>query len=142
MARKYHHGCSLSNAHPPDRSFGTNSPADFRIVSGILRLSTKYLCDSLRAKALSHLSVAWPSDLRGWDTREDQARYWELEMPEQASIGIYPSPIVSPIFIIGRHMCTQDTFTGCDKSSERDRCPFSPPFRFLRPLTSLVRSYI
>jgi len=47
------------------------------MVSGILRLSTKYLIDSLRAKALMHLAKAWPNDLRAWDAREDLARHSE-----------------------------------------------------------------
>lgn len=77
------------------RSFGSNDQEDFRMVSGILRLSTKYLCDSLRAKALAHLSIAWPSDLKSWDAREDAARY-EMDSENVANIGhIYPTPIVS-----------------------------------------------
>lgn len=77
------------------RSFGSNDQDDFRIVSGILRLSTKYLCDSLRAKALAHLSIAWPSDLKSWDGREDAARY-EMDSEHPTNSGpIYPTPIVS-----------------------------------------------
>jgi hypothetical protein len=74
-------------------SFGNNDQDDFRIVSVILRLSTKYLCDSLRAKALAHLRVAWPSDLKAWDAREDATRY-EMDSETVSSSGnIYPSPI-------------------------------------------------
>src|SRR5882762_2915139 len=77
------------------RSFGNNGQEDFQVVSGILRLSTKYLCDSLRAKALAHLSIAWPSDLKSWDAREDAARY-ETDSERATNIGhIYPTPIVS-----------------------------------------------
>ncbi|KAJ7180612.1 hypothetical protein C8R46DRAFT_1069982 [Mycena filopes] len=73
-------------------NFGDNSAEDFRIVSGILRLSTKYIVDSLRAKALAHLCIAWPSTLKGWDAREDVARNFEIET--SASGGhFYPSPI-------------------------------------------------
>ncbi|KAF8963451.1 hypothetical protein BDZ97DRAFT_1661674 [Flammula alnicola] len=60
-------------------NFGNNDDDDFRAVSGILRLSTKYLIDSLRAKALAHLSIAWPSDLKTWDAREDLSRGYEIE---------------------------------------------------------------
>jgi len=60
-------------------SFGNNDEDDFRVVAGILRLSTKYLIDSLRAKALAHLSTAWPVDLKSWDAREDIARVYESE---------------------------------------------------------------
>jgi len=66
-------------------NFGTNDPADFRIVSGILRPATRYLVDSLRAKALVHLSIAWPNSLKGWDAREDPARADEA-LECQASI--------------------------------------------------------
>ena len=53
---------------------GTDDPTDCRMVSGILRLASRYLVDSLRAKALAHLSTAWPNPLKGWDAREDLAR--------------------------------------------------------------------
>ncbi|KAF8920508.1 hypothetical protein CPB85DRAFT_1372650 [Mucidula mucida] len=64
---------------------------DFRTVSGILRLSTKYIIDHLREKALAHLSTAWPSTLAGWDTREDYARYAEQDPAQHGRV--YPSPI-------------------------------------------------
>ncbi|KAF9525170.1 hypothetical protein CPB83DRAFT_564525 [Crepidotus variabilis] len=70
-------------------NFTTNSPQDFKCTSGILRLSTKYLIDSLRAKALAHLAVAWPNDLRGWDAREDVVREWECTGGEGRR---YPHP--------------------------------------------------
>ncbi|KII85914.1 hypothetical protein PLICRDRAFT_144628 [Plicaturopsis crispa FD-325 SS-3] len=71
-------------------SFGDNGEDDFRIVSGILRLSSKYLVDNLRAKALAHISIAWPDTLKGWDTREDVARVHDVSgcTPHR-----YPSPI-------------------------------------------------
>ncbi|EGO20518.1 hypothetical protein SERLADRAFT_476777 [Serpula lacrymans var. lacrymans S7.9] len=72
--------------------FGNNDHTDFRTVSGILRLSTKYLVDTLRTKSLSHLSTAWPSTLKMWDAREDVARAHELT----TGLGVahlYPSPI-------------------------------------------------
>jgi len=73
-------------------NFGNNDQEDFRVVSGILRLSTKYIVDSLRSKALAHLCIAWPSTLKGWDAREDVARSYE--MATSASAGhFYPSPI-------------------------------------------------
>jgi len=72
--------------------FGSNDPQDFGIVSGILRLSTKYAIDSLRAKAIAHLNIAWPTTLKGWDLREDKAHAYELtSLTEHASL--YPSPI-------------------------------------------------
>ncbi|KAF8631929.1 hypothetical protein AX15_002182 [Amanita polypyramis BW_CC] len=69
--------------------FGDNGKDDFRKVSGILRLSSKYMIDSLRAKALSHLNMAWPTSLKGWDTREDIARIYEMETGSH----FYPHPI-------------------------------------------------
>ncbi|KAF7356646.1 BTB domain-containing protein [Mycena venus] len=73
-------------------NFGNNDQEDFRVVSGILRLSTKYIVDSLRSKALTHLCLAWPSTLKGWDAREDVARSYE--MVTSASAGhFYPSPV-------------------------------------------------
>lgn len=74
-------------------SFGNNDQNDFRIVSGILRLSTKYIVDSLRAKALAHLSTAWPSSLRAWDLREDLARAYELESTTPGA-HLYPHPFL------------------------------------------------
>jgi len=71
--------------------FGNNDNDDFRMVSGILRLSTKYIIDSLRAKALAHISVAWPSTLKGWDAREDLARSYELDPPLGGHL--YPSSV-------------------------------------------------
>lgn len=73
-------------------NFGTNDQNDFRVVSGILRLSTKYIVDSLRAKALAHLCIAWPATLKGWDAREEVARSFEMETSTSAG-HFYPSPI-------------------------------------------------
>ncbi|KAJ7115905.1 hypothetical protein C8R44DRAFT_880310 [Mycena epipterygia] len=73
-------------------NFGNNDQEDFRVVAGILRLSTKYIVDSLRAKALAHLCIAWPSTLRGWDAREDLARSFEMETATSGG-HFYPSPI-------------------------------------------------
>ncbi|OCH91409.1 hypothetical protein OBBRIDRAFT_887017 [Obba rivulosa] len=72
--------------------FGNNDRDDFRVVSGILRLSTKYIIDSLRKRALDHLLVAWPSTLKDWDAREDIARIYELETANHRGFR-YPSPI-------------------------------------------------
>ncbi|KAK7683331.1 hypothetical protein QCA50_013593 [Cerrena zonata] len=72
--------------------FGDNGREDFRVVSGLLRLSTKYIVDSLRQRALTHLSEAWPSSLNDWDLREDYARVYELETGASRSFR-YPSPI-------------------------------------------------
>lgn len=83
-------------------TFGDNGREDFKVVSGILRLSTKYMVDSLRTKALAHLTEAWPPTLRGWDLREDKSRTHE----QDTGCGrgqLYPSPIVSNVFIHTRH---------------------------------------
>lgn len=73
-------------------TFGNNDRADFNIVSGILRLATKYIIDSLRSKALNHLSLAWPSTLKGWDAREDKARLYEQRTGKSRG-QFLPSPI-------------------------------------------------
>ncbi|KAF9077919.1 hypothetical protein BDP27DRAFT_1207497 [Rhodocollybia butyracea] len=72
--------------------FGNNDLDDFRVVSGVLRLATKYLVDSLREKAIAHLGIAWPSTLKGWDTREDLARAYEMETGTSGA-RLYPSPL-------------------------------------------------
>ncbi|THU97761.1 hypothetical protein K435DRAFT_857319 [Dendrothele bispora CBS 962.96] len=73
-------------------NFGNNDPLDFRVVSGVLRLSTKYIIDGLREKAIVHLSQAWPTTLKGWDTREDTARSFEMKTGSSSG-HMYPSPI-------------------------------------------------
>jgi hypothetical protein len=72
---------SVRATHRASSTFGNNDRHDFRVVSGILRLSTKYILDPLRTLAIDHLSVAWPTALRAWDAREDVPRVQ------------YPSPI-------------------------------------------------
>lgn len=83
------------DTHGYNRALGNNDRQDFRIISGILRLSTKYIIDSLRSKALDHLSIAWPATLQGWDAREDASRAYELETGVPRG-HMYPSPIVRP----------------------------------------------
>ncbi|KAL0568368.1 hypothetical protein V5O48_013614 [Marasmius crinis-equi] len=73
-------------------NFGNNDREDFRMVSGILRLSTKYIIEHLREKALAHLSIAWPTTLKSWDAREDAARIFEMESGTYSG-HFYPSPI-------------------------------------------------
>lgn len=75
------------------RTFGNNSSDDFRVVSGILRLATKYVFELLRNAALAHLNTAWPSTLKCWELREDIAQTYELEHPHK--IRLYPHPFVS-----------------------------------------------
>jgi hypothetical protein len=75
------------------RNFGNNDQDDFRVVSGILRLATKYLIDSLRAKALAHLYIAWPLDLKAWEAREDLLRSYEVNGFSHDHR--YPHPFVS-----------------------------------------------
>ncbi|KDQ50402.1 hypothetical protein JAAARDRAFT_199963 [Jaapia argillacea MUCL 33604] len=98
-------GCPVLDLHDPaddlanllkalydGPTFGNNDQDDFRIVSGILRLSTKYIIDTLRAKAIAHLSIAWPLTLRGWEAREDLSRIYEMES-QSRNDHLYPSPI-------------------------------------------------
>lgn len=82
------------------RKFGINDKGDFRVVSGILRLASKYIIESLRTKALEHLTVAWPSTLKGWDAREEVTgdRYVSSDTPR-----FYPNPVVSDLCNFVRH---------------------------------------
>ncbi|KAF5331467.1 hypothetical protein D9758_015483 [Tetrapyrgos nigripes] len=73
-------------------NFGNNDRDDFRVVSGVLRLSSKYIIDSLREKAILHLSQAWPTTLKAWDAREDNARAFEMKTGSSSG-HVYPSPI-------------------------------------------------
>ncbi|TFK78296.1 hypothetical protein K466DRAFT_592844 [Polyporus arcularius HHB13444] len=74
-------------------NFGNNDREDFAAVSGVLRLSTKYLIeDSIRAKAMAHIRSAWPSTLKAWDLREDLARTHEVETGDLRGLR-YPHPI-------------------------------------------------
>lgn len=73
-------------------TFGHNDRQDYNVTSGILRLATKYIIDSLRLKALNHLSTAWPSTLKGWDAREEKARSYEQRSGKSRG-HFYPSPI-------------------------------------------------
>ena len=45
----------------------------FSVVSGLLRLSTKYHVDRLREEVLHGLSTSWPTVLSQWDAREARA---------------------------------------------------------------------
>lgn len=77
--------------------FKDNGRADFKVVAGILRLSSKYMVDSLRSKTLAHLTEAWPPTLKGWDLREDRARAYEQDTGNGRG-QLYPSPIVSLLY--------------------------------------------
>lgn len=43
------------------------------MVAAVLRLSTKYMVEPLRARCLARLELDWPSTLAGWDSREREA---------------------------------------------------------------------
>lgn len=70
---------------------------DFEAVSGVLRLSHKYMVDSLRTKAIEHLHNAWPITLQGWDKREEIARWYNGEW--NTGGGRYPHPTVNRTII-------------------------------------------
>ncbi|CAA7265121.1 unnamed protein product [Cyclocybe aegerita] len=121
-------------------SFGNNDEDDFRVVSGILRLSTKYLVDSLRAKAIAHLSIAWPADLKAWDAREDLVRSYDSEGGSSSrGVSRYPHPfevislarevnapslLPSAFYDLSRHSFTQIYEPNEDDSLYR---PYTPP---------------
>ncbi|KAH9935080.1 hypothetical protein B0H21DRAFT_76663 [Amylocystis lapponica] len=71
--------------------FKQSSAHDFPAIAAVLRLSTKYLIDTLRERCLLRLESDWPSTLASWDGREKQAtdalgRYTPRE--------VYPHPIL------------------------------------------------
>lgn len=72
------------------RNWADNGVDDFNIVSGVLRLSHKYMIEPLRIKAIQHLQKAWPSTLEGWDAREELARFYNGDIG-----GRFPHPAVS-----------------------------------------------
>ncbi|KAJ4483481.1 hypothetical protein J3R30DRAFT_1786748 [Lentinula aciculospora] len=43
----------------------------FRVISALLRLTTKYQVDRLRNDLLRELTIVWPSSLASWDVREE-----------------------------------------------------------------------
>ena len=49
------------------------SAVKFEVISGVLRLSSKYLIEHLRTRCIHWLRADWPSTLDGWDRRELQA---------------------------------------------------------------------
>ncbi|EKM81853.1 hypothetical protein AGABI1DRAFT_112088, partial [Agaricus bisporus var. burnettii JB137-S8] len=75
--------------------FGHNDRDDFRVVSGILRLATKYLFEVLRSAALAHLSTAWPPTLKGWESREDLMQTYELNHPHKPRLFPHPFLIIN-----------------------------------------------
>lgn len=42
----------------------------FEVISGVLRLSSKYLIEHLRIRCIQWLRADWPSTLEGWERRE------------------------------------------------------------------------
>ena len=49
--------------------FQTGKETEFAVVAGVLRLSTKYDVPHLRQRAITHLTTAYPTSLKGWDNR-------------------------------------------------------------------------
>ncbi|KAI5119753.1 hypothetical protein M0805_004085 [Coniferiporia weirii] len=49
------------------------SASDFKYVSAVLRLSTKYFVEHLRERCVNRLMIDWPCTLASWDSREIEA---------------------------------------------------------------------
>ena len=67
---------SVSPAHPdanPLSYFPKPRARDFSALSSVLRLSTKYFIEHLRAQCLARLIHDWPITLADWDRREAAA---------------------------------------------------------------------
>ena len=123
------------------RKFGNNDKDDFRVVSGVLRLSNKYMIESLREKALTHLSQAWPSTLKGWDTREEildynvhqESRYYPnpVEVINLAREVNAPCLLPSAFYDLSRYPlseifdCIQDESVAYDEVNSRVRLSLS-----------------
>ncbi|KAJ7159359.1 hypothetical protein C8R43DRAFT_1234077 [Mycena crocata] len=73
-----------------DSSFFQSYPATttFKIMSGVLRLSTKYDVDHLRRRALVHLSSAYPTTLTERDRRLNQYESAVWEQPSWHADGV------------------------------------------------------
>ncbi len=56
-----------------ERYFKIPRVDDFPVVAAVLRLSTKYMVDSLRIRCLYRLFLDWPISLYLWDQRESLA---------------------------------------------------------------------
>ncbi|KAJ3564771.1 hypothetical protein NP233_g8071 [Leucocoprinus birnbaumii] len=56
------------------------APTELQIVSGVLRLSTKYDVQYLRKRALQHLAATFPSTLEAWHER-DKTLAREFDIP-------------------------------------------------------------
>lgn len=109
LAEQTYDGCPLVELHDSAEdvknllialydgpTFGNNNRADYVVVSGILRLSHKYIIDKLRTKAIAHLRTAWPTTLKDWDAREEVARDFEVDTGTPRAFR-YPSPLVRNI---------------------------------------------
>ncbi|KAJ6557724.1 hypothetical protein B0H19DRAFT_993531 [Mycena capillaripes] len=102
------------------------APTDFATMSGIIRLSTKYEVESLRKRALVHLSSAFPSDPStypprspSWKIEEGKGREWirvilfarELSLDWILPLALYrasamckPAEVMNGIHLDGVHM--------------------------------------
>jgi hypothetical protein len=55
------------------RHFDQPRACNFPVISGVLRLSIKYLVEYLRLECLKLLQHDWPTNLAAWDLREKEA---------------------------------------------------------------------
>ncbi|CAK5279945.1 unnamed protein product [Mycena citricolor] len=70
---------------------------DFPAVAATLRLSTKYIVESLRQRCISRLDLDWPSTLAGWDQREASATDAQGHYSPRAAC---PHPVLTIEFAI------------------------------------------
>ncbi|KAJ7085117.1 hypothetical protein B0H15DRAFT_783343 [Mycena belliarum] len=94
------------------------APTTFDVVASVLRMSHKYEVDTLRKRALVHLSSPHPTTLREWDKLRPAASEW-LESPA-AYLDIVPLArqtsaywlLPTAFYRICRHSYEKDIITG------------------------------
>ncbi|KAJ7186039.1 hypothetical protein C8R46DRAFT_937682 [Mycena filopes] len=74
-----------------DHEFFPPYPAktDFNVMSGIIRLSTKYQVDTLRKRGLVHLSSAFPTDISQYSRWPETASWHIVELPEWIRVVLF-----------------------------------------------------
>ncbi|KAF8512916.1 hypothetical protein JB92DRAFT_2926149 [Gautieria morchelliformis] len=108
---------SLLRALYDGPNWGDNGLDDFEAVSGVLRLSHKYMVDSLRAKAIAHLQKAWPVTLKGWDTREEIARWYNGEWNNGGGRYPHPTRVIDLARAVNAHSLLPSAFYDISRST-------------------------
>ncbi|KAJ6492275.1 hypothetical protein C8R45DRAFT_825347, partial [Mycena sanguinolenta] len=113
----------------------------FDIISSVLRLSHKYEIDSLRKRALIHLSHAHPTTLKEWDALSKAVPSWMSdwspdEVDQDLLLGQLARPlgvdwILPTVFYRVCHSSLEDNIIGEDYFSKSDQCSYVQGLRYL-----------